>query len=341
MSNVENRKWIMVTGAAGFIAYHAIESLLKSGKAVVGVDNFDPFYDRLTKEANLRDLRAIARETGTPFEFSVADICSLEPAFRADLEISDILHLAAKAGVRPSLLDPEAYLRANVQGTLRLLEFARKRGIRHFAFGSSSSVYGDSTPVPFSEAAPVDQPVSPYAATKRACELFCRNYSHLYGVSVASLRFFTVYGPRQRPDLAIHKFTRQIAGGERVTLYGDGGTERDYTYVSDIIGGVSGALRWLEGTPPGAFEIFNLGGSRTTSLKRLVELIEMELGIQARIEWAPMQPGDVFRTYASVERAQRYLGYAPQVPIEEGIARFVEWYRRANPGLFGVGKRAA
>lgn len=341
MSKPEKRKWVLVTGAAGFIAFHAIEALLKSGHHVLGIDNFDAFYDRAIKEANLRDLREFAGKTGASFEFREGDICDLEPGFRKELEISGILHLAAKAGVRPSLLNPEAYLRANVQGTLRLLEFARHRGIKRFVFGSSSSVYGDSTPVPFSEEASVDQPVSPYAATKRSCELFCRNYSHLYGISVASLRFFTVYGPRQRPDLAIHKFTRLIANGDTITLYGDGSTERDYTFVTDIIRGVIGAFDWIDHSAPGSFEIFNLGGSRTTSLKRLVELIEAELGIQARIEWAPMQPGDVIRTYASVGKARAQLGYSPQIPIETGIARFVEWFREANPALFSDSKKAA
>lgn len=319
---------ILVTGAAGFIAHHVIEALLRSGQDVVGMDNFDAFYERPVKDRNVADLRGIAEETGTRFEFHEADIRTFPFEIFGRTEIESVIHLAAKAGVRPSLEAPEEYMSVNVQGTVRLLEFARERGIGNFVFGSSSSVYGDDTAPPFREESLCVQPISPYAATKRAGELVCSTFCHLYGLKIASLRFFTVYGPRQRPDLAIHKFTRQIHRGQTITLFGDGTTSRDYTFVSDITKGVLSALEWVRKTAkPGEMEIFNLGGSRTTTLLDLVRMIEKELGTEAKINWEPRQPGDVETTFADVSKSKRVLGYSPDFPIHVGIQKFVTWFQ--------------
>jgi len=317
---------ILVTGSAGFIAFHVIEALLRSGRSVVGIDNFDDFYPRAVKERNLADLRAIAKQTGRSFRFVETDIAQITQTFSEDQDFTAVIHLGAKAGVRPSLTEPEAYLHANVTGTLRILEFCRARGIGRIIFGSSSSVYGDDTPAPFSETAHAVSPISPYAVSKRAGELYCSTYATLYPMTIAALRFFTVYGPRQRPDLAIHKFARQISEGTPLVLYGDGSNERDYTYVTDIVQGVMGALQWTAGQKPGTYDIFNLGGSQTTSLKRLVALLEENLGVKAKIQWAPMQPGDVQRTFADTAKARRILGYSPKIKIDEGIAKFVTWF---------------
>jgi UDP-glucuronate 4-epimerase len=240
--------------------------------------------------------------------------------------ISEVIHLAAKAGVRPSVEKPEDYLRANLAGTLRLLEFSRKRGIERFIFGSSSSVYGDESSVPFREDAAAMRPLSPYAASKRGGELYCWNYSCLHRITVAALRFFAVYGPRQRPDLAIHKFSKRIAAGKPIVLYGDGGMERDYTFVTDITEGVQGALAWTRRQPPGSFGTFNLGGSRPISLLALVKHLEGALGKRARIEWAPKHPSDVLKTCADITLAGRELGYRPRIPIELGIQLFADWF---------------
>ncbi|HEX8694187.1 MAG TPA: NAD-dependent epimerase/dehydratase family protein [Longimicrobium sp.] len=317
---------LLVTGAAGFIGSHLCERLLARGDEVVGVDNFDPFYDPAVKRRNLEPSLATGR-----FRLAEADVRrpdALEAAVRAagGGEVEAIVHLAARAGVRPSIQDPLLYAEVNLGGTAGVLELARRLGVGRFVFGSSSSIYGESERVPFSEDDPVDRPISPYAASKRAGELLCHAYRHLYGLSVASLRFFTVYGPRQRPDLAIHRFTRLMSEGRPVPLFGDGRSERDYTYVDDIVQGVEGALRFVD-ERPGAFEVFNLGESRTTSLVRLVELIADALGVRPGIEWLPPQPGDVPRTYADVSKARAVLGYAPSVPVEVGIPRFVEWFR--------------
>jgi UDP-glucuronate 4-epimerase len=319
-------KAILVTGAAGFIAFHVIEALLRRGESVVGIDNFDPFYDPALKCQNIQELESLAQTLGTNFIFSSQDICELNQDVLKNYEFSLIIHLAAKAGVRPSLEDPEGYLRANVFGTLQVLEFARHRKIEKILFGSSSSVYGNDTPVPFREESTADRPISPYAASKRAGELYCYNYATLYGLTIAALRFFTVYGPKQRPDLAIRKFAQKISTGEVITLYGDGETERDYTYVTDIVTGVLGAADWVKLQKPGTYDVFNLGGSQTTSLKQLVALLEKNIKMQAKIRWAPMQPGDVMRTFADISKSKQAFGYAPAFPIEKGIARFAEWF---------------
>lgn len=316
---------VIVTGAAGFIGSHLVERLLSRGAEVVGVDSFDPFYDPAIKRRNLAG--ALALRGFRLVEADICDAAGLPAAVRAaGGEGADaIVHLAAQAGVRPSIAQPLLYSQVNVDGTVILLELARTLGVRRFVFGSSSSVYGNNPTVPFAESDPVDGPISPYAATKRAGELVCHTYAHLYGLSVACLRFFTVYGPRQRPDLAIHAFARRMLRGEPITLFGDGSSERDYTYVSDIVDGIEGALAFTAGEPK--FEIFNLGESQTTTLLRLVELLAAALGVQPAIQWQPPQPGDVERTFADVSKARRMLGYAPRVPVEAGIPRFVDWLR--------------
>jgi UDP-glucuronate 4-epimerase len=311
---------VLLTGAAGFIGSHVAERLVSRGDEVVGLDNFDAFYPRAVKEANVSALRLSPR-----FRLVEGDIRDREVVTGLLDSGTVIVHLAARAGVRPSLEDPALYASVNIEGTAVLLEAARRAGVRRFVFGSSSSVYGDSAPVPFSEEWPALDPISPYAATKRAGELLCSTFVHLYGLRVIALRFFTVYGPRQRPDLAIHKFTRLIAGGRPVPYYGDGSTERDYTYIDDIVGGVEAAVGWTAADGSG-LEIVNLGESRTTRLDALVALISSALGREARLEHLPAQPGDVRRTCADVRKAVRLLGYRPSTSVEDGIPRFVRWY---------------
>lgn len=313
---------IAVTGAVGFIGSHVCQRLLETGNAVVGLDNFDPFYPRSIKEEALAQLRQAPR-----FRFVEGDIRNPDHV-RSALEGADaLLHLAARAGVRPSLEDPPLYASVNVVGTTTLLDACRALAVRRIVFGSSSSVYGDDTQPPFHESATAVRPVSPYAATKRAGELLCATFAHLYGLRIASLRFFTVYGPRQRPDLAIHRFTRLLTEGLPIQQFGDGSAERDHTHVSDIVQGVMGALAWTEAEAP-AHEIFNLGESRTIRLDRLIALIASSLGVAPRIEVHPPQPGDVLRTFADISKARAQLGYNPTVKIEDGIPQFVDWYRR-------------
>lgn len=323
----------LVTGAAGFIGSHVVEALLAAGHQVTGLDNFDDFYPRAVKEANL----AAARASGA-FRLVEGDV--RDGALVAGLLQPDsvVVHLAARAGVRPSILQPELYASVNLLGTATMLEAARAAGVRRFVFAGSSSVYGDSAPVPFREDWPAGQPISPYAATKRGGELLCASYAHLFPMRIIALRFFTVYGPRQRPDLAIHRFTRLIAEGRPVPFFGDGSTERDYTYIDDIVGGVRGAVEWTgAASAGGAFEIVNLGESRTTRLDRLVELISAALAAEglpseARLDRQPPQPGDVPRTCAEVTKARRLLGYAPATTVEEGVPRFVRWFREEANG---------
>jgi len=315
---------LLVTGGAGFIGSHVCDRLVSRGDSVVIVDSFEPFYDPAIKRRNIAD--AVSRGRAEVVEADICDPRAMEEGL-AHHELDAIIHLAARAGVRPSLKRPLEYARTNVEGTLAVLELARRRGIRPFVLGSSSSVYGDSTPVPFSETAPAVRPISPYAATKRAAELLCSSHAHLYGISVACLRLFTVYGPRQRPDLAIHKFARLMTDGMPIPVFGDGGTERDYTYIGDIVQGIEAALDWAVAARPGDFEIMNLGESETTSLSRLVELLAGELAITPVLQHLPPQPGDVQRTFADVGKARSMLGYAPSTSMEEGIRRFVEWFR--------------
>ncbi len=315
---------VVVTGAVGFIGSHVSRALLESGLSVVAVDNFDPFYDRRIKEEALAELSRY-----DAFEFHEADIRDRDAMMARLNGVDAIIHLAARAGVRPSIEDPEAYESINIGGTATLLESARALGINRFIFGSSSSVYGDDTPAPFSEDAPCVDPISPYAATKRAGELQCRVYTHLHGLRIAALRFFTVYGPRQRPDLAIHRFTRLMCSGESIQQFGDGSSERDYTFADDIVQGVLGALHWSAGEGP-AFEIFNLGESNTVRLDELIRLIADAVGVTPKIDRVPMVPGDVRRTCADVSKARRVLGYEPRVSVADGIPRFVQWYEAYN-----------
>lgn len=314
---------MLVTGAAGFIGSHLVDALSAQGNEVVGIDNFDPFYPRAMKERNLAEVGARAG-----YSFREQDMLDV-PALRALLTRETVIvHLAAKAGVRPSLADPVGYARANVTGTAAVLEAARQAGVSRIVFGSSSSVYGDSTPVPFREDAVAIVPVSPYAATKRAGELFLTSVAPIFGFKAASLRFFTVYGPRQRPDLAIHSFARKMVAGQTLTLFGDGTQARDYTYCDDIIAGVIAAIDWTATANIGV-ENFNLGGNRSIPTEAMVTEIARALRIEPRIEWAPMQPGDVQQTAADLTKSGAMLGYAPKTPFPEGIRRFIRWFREA------------
>ena len=315
---------LLVTGAAGFIGSHLCEALVSAGHEVHGFDNFDPFYPRAVKERNLAGLRG-----NRAFRFTEGDVVR-DPLPTGGVEA--IVHLAARPGVQPSLDDPVGYMDANVSGTARLLDQARRDGVARIVFGSSSSVYGDSTPAPFAEDAVADGPISPYAASKRAGELVCRVFTHLYGTRIACLRFFTVYGPRQRPDLAVHRFTDRIMSGQPIVMRGDGSSARDYTYVSDIVDGIVAALQWTTraGVGGAAWRVFNLGGGERVRLDRLIALIGAAAGRQPVIERAPDQPGDVPLTAADLSRSERELGYRPRVGIEEGIRRFVDWYREVH-----------
>ncbi|QYO66175.1 GDP-mannose 4,6-dehydratase [Leptolyngbya sp. 7M] len=315
------KKDVLITGGAGFIGSHLVENLLREGGwQITIVDDLNDFYSPELKRANL------ASFLGDPnVNFVKADIRNeedLTAVFDAQ-RFEMIVHLAARAGVRPSLSQPKLYCETNIKGTLNLLELARLHDVPHFVFGSSSSVYGVNNSIPFSEDDPVRKPISPYAATKAAGELLCHTYSHLYNIRTVCLRFFTVYGARQRPDLAIHKFTRLIAEGKPIQMFGDGTTRRDYTFIDDIIQGVREAMNYAGSM----HEVINLGESETTELKQLIELIEENIGVKAMIEQQPMQPGDVPMTYADISKARRLLGYDPKTKIEAGIPKFVEWFR--------------
>jgi UDP-glucuronate 4-epimerase len=309
---------ILVTGGAGFIGSHLVERLLAECHAVSVLDDFNDFYDPAIKRANVA---AFAKHVPI-YEVDLRDGAAVERVVR-EQRPECIVHLAARAGVRPSIRDPKLYIDTNITGTWHLLEAARLHGVARFISASSSSVYGVIQTVPFSEEMRIDQTISPYAATKMATEQFCSNYAHLYGLRTISLRFFTVYGPRQRPDLAIHSFTRAIDAGRPIQQFGDGSTRRDYTYIDDILQGVTACLRY-EGAP---CDVFNLGESQTTTLAELIAAIEAALGKKAKIERLPEQPGDVPVTFANIDKARRLLGYAPTTKIAEGIPRFVAWYQ--------------
>ena len=310
----------MLTGGAGFIGSHYCEKLLQDGHEVVILDNFNDYYDPKIKRRNLDEVRRVGEFTLIEGDLTDAEL--LETIFSRH-RFDAMVHLAARAGVRPSLKQPLLYERVNVQGTIQLLDHARMQGIERIVIASSSSVYGENEKVPFSEADPVDNPISPYAATKKACELIAFTYHHLYQMNITCLRFFTVYGPRQRPDMAIHKFTRLIDAGEPIPVFGDGSSRRDYTYISDIIDGVQKSLDHCRG-----YHIYNLGESRTITLSELIALIEEKLGKKAVIDRRPTQPGDVPITYADISRAREEIGYAPQVNMAEGITEFVGWFKR-------------
>ena len=315
---------VLVTGGVGFIGSHVCERLLADGHTVCALDDLNDFYDPAIKQNTLRELQARAES----FAFVHADITQ-----RAELDdvlgsmpFDQIIHLAARAGVRPSLEQPALYQRVNVEGTTHLLEAAREHGVQKITIASSSSVYGVNSSVPFSETDPIFNAISPYAASKMACETLGHVYHHVYGMDVCMLRFFTVYGPRQRPDLAIHKFAKLMQSGRPITVFGDGSTSRDYTYVDDTVDGILACTEREFG-----YEVINLGESQTVELSRLIELLESALGIEAQIDRQPLQPGDVPITYANIDKARRLLGYDPQTKIEDGIPRFVEWFRQQNP----------
>ncbi len=309
---------ILITGGAGFIAYHLAARLQDERFEVSLLDNFNHFYDPALKRRNVRDLQA--RGDAHLYELDILDAESLRRAF-AEIRPQAVVHLAAWAGVRPSLENPEIYSMVNVAGTVNLLQLARDFQVSSFLFGSSSSVYGGNERIPFSEDDPVDRPISPYAATKRAGELLCHTYAFHYSMNITCLRFFTVYGPRQRPEMAIHKFARLIQDGQEIPVYGDGESRRDYTYVDDITAGIVAALR----VNP-HFEIINLGESRTTTLLALIAELENALGKKTRRRFLPDQPGDMKITYADIGKARRMLGYQPATPIEDGIRKFADWF---------------
>ncbi|MDH3525595.1 MAG: GDP-mannose 4,6-dehydratase, partial [Acidobacteriota bacterium] len=303
----------LITGGAGFIGSHLTRRLLERGDAVTVLDDFNDYYDPGRKRANVAPY--LGRDGFRLVEGDIRDAARVDGLFREG-RFDCVIHLAARAGVRPSLAEPILYEDVNCIGTLRLLEAARRHGPEVFVFGSSSSVYGINEKLPFSEEDPVDRPISPYATTKRAGELLCYNYHHLYGLKTSCLRFFTVYGPAQRPEMAIHKFTRLLARGEPIPIYGDGSSRRDYTYVDDIIDGVVAALDAEFG-----FEVLNLGGADTTSLADLVRWIAAELDVEPGMQYLADQPGDVPITYADVAKARRLIGYEPRVPMRKGLAR--------------------
>lgn len=312
----------LVTGAAGFIGSHLSERLTSEGWDVVGLDNFDPFYSEEVKRSNIAGLAS--SEKFDLIEGDIRDVdCVGDILGRGDIDV--VVHLAARAGVRPSIEDPLGYQDVNINGTMVMLESAVKNDVKKFVFASSSSVYGNNEKVPFSETDNVDYPISPYAATKKACELLCHTYSHLYGIGMTCLRFFTVYGPRQRPDLAIHKFARLIEAGEAIPVFGDGSMRRDFTYIDDIINGVVAAMERC-----GGYEVYNLGESRPVRLDELITAIENALGKKAIINRLPEQPGDVKQTYADVAKAQNELGYSPKTEIAAGLDGFVRWLRKES-----------
>ena len=310
---------ILITGAAGFIGSHLADVLLQTGNYVMGIDNFDPFYDRSIKEANISG--ALKSKLYQFREGDIRDAHFINECF-SGFNPDVIVHLAAKAGVRPSLVNSEAFYEVNVMGTLMILEAMKKNQIGNLIFASSSSVYGNNKKVPFSEEDSVNNPISPYAASKKSGELLCYTYHHLYNMNVFCLRFFTVYGPRQRPDLAIHKFTKALMKNETISFYGDGTTNRDYTHINDIIFGIIKAVEKVKG-----FDIFNLGESNTITLARLVGLLERFTGRKAQVNYLPLQKGDVLQTYADIRKAKEVLDYNPVMDIERGLRDYVDWYK--------------
>ena len=319
---------ILITGAAGFIGSHLSERLISRGDHVTGFDNFDEFYPRAIKERNLTKLRL--SPSFRLVEGDLANPSNIATALDTANGIDTVIHLAALAGVRPSILNPQHYWTVNVTGTLHLLTACHERGIKRLVFGSSSSVYGKNSSAPFRESDPCNNPLSPYAATKRASELIAFTDHHLNGSSVTCLRFFTVYGPRQRPDLAIHKFTQSIANGQHIEIFGDGTSSRDYTWIDDILDGTLASIEQQTKEAYPSFHVYNLGGARTTSLKNLISLIASSLGKAAHIDWKPEQPGDMSHTLANIDLAQSDLNYSPKVDIQQGIPRFVKWWLTEN-----------
>lgn len=316
---------ILVTGGAGFIGSHVCEHFIKLGHNITALDNFDSFYPITFKKLNLIQLNQSKQ-----FKFYKIDIRDeevLNEIFSSE-KVDLVIHLAAKAGVRPSIHSIADYYDVNVNGTVSLLESMRKHNVRKMLFASSSSIYGNNPKVPFSETDRVDNPISPYASTKKSGELLCHVYNHLYNFDITCLRFFTVFGPRQRPDLAIHKFTRLIDEGKPIPFYGDGSTSRDYTYIDDLVQGINCAIHHLKG-----YQIFNLGESNVITLNRLVHTIEMSLNKKAILNKQPMQHGDVVKTYADISKARAEIGYNPKFDFETGIIEFVKWYKSQKANL--------
>ena len=321
---------ILVTGGAGFIGSHLVERLLADGRAVVVLDNFDTFYDPRIKRGNIA--AASAHDNYTLVEGDIRDQAVLEAVFGAH-DFAAVIHLAARAGVRPSIDDPVEYTSVNLDGTTRLLQACRRHGVDRFIFGSSSSVYGNNKKVPFAEDDVVDYPISPYAATKKAGEVLCHAYHHLFDMKIACLRFFTVYGPRQRPEMAIHKFAALMHEGEFIEQYGDGSTARDYTFVADIVEGIVRATEVASG-----YHVWNLGGSRTIKLAELIRAIGKVFEVEPKVRQLDQQPGDVNQTWADVSKTKRELGWESEVTIEEGLRRFRDWYE-SERSRFPVGTR--
>jgi UDP-glucuronate 4-epimerase len=314
-------KNILITGGAGFIGSHLVDRLLSEGGwRITVVDDFNDFYSPQIKRDNIR--AHLANQNYELVEADIRNYSAVQKAF-AQTNFDCIVHIAARAGVRPSLKEPQLYVETNINGTMNLLELARRNDVKQFVFGSSSSVYGVNEKVPFAENDPIFNPISPYAATKAAGELICHSYAHLYDMRIVCLRFFTVYGARQRPDLAIHKFARLMSHGKSIPVFGDGSTRRDYTYIDDIIAGVRAAIDYDKTN----YEVINLGESRTVELRELIALIEKELGSRAEIDRQPPQPGDVPQTFADISKARRLLNYNPQTQIEAGIKLFIEWFK--------------
>lgn len=311
---------ILITGGAGFIGSHAAKCFLHDDWAVGILDDFNDFYDPAIKERNIADLSGQAQI----YRADIREASEVERILAGGWDT--VLHLAARAGIRPSIADPRLYVETNVTGTFNVLEAARRAGVGRFLFASSSSVYGAATQTPFHESAALTRTLSPYAATKIAGEQLCSTYAHLHGMRVVSLRFFTVYGPGQRPDLAIHKFTRALFEGSPIDQYGEGQTRRDYTYIDDIVQGVRAAADY-EGP---VYDVFNLGGAQTVSLRELIEKLEVATGRKAIIKRWPEQPGDMPATWADISKARELLGYSPDTAIDEGLAKFVSWYRSGH-----------
>jgi UDP-glucuronate 4-epimerase len=318
---------IIVTGTAGFIGSHLCEKLLDQGNEVIGIDNFDDYYDPQIKRKNIEN--CVKNNKFTLFEHDIRDFDKINKIFK-DKNINAVVHLAAKAGVRPSIENPRLYTDVNINGTMILLEMAKKHTIEKFIFASSSSIYGNNRKTPFSESDIVDYPISPYAATKKSGELLCHTYHHLYNLPVTCLRFFTVYGPRQRPDLAIHKFTKLIDQKKPIPVYGDGTMSRDFTYMDDIVNGVLAAIENCQN-----YHIYNLGESKTITVKKMIETIENALGKKAIIDYQSEQPGDVKTTFADISKAKEELEYNPSTTFEQGINKFVEWFKKMykNPNF--------
>lgn len=312
---------VLLTGAAGFIGSHLTERLLDDGYEVAGVDNFDNFYDPEVKRSNIK--KSLENSNFKLIEADIRDAEAMDKSVSADIDI--IVHLAARAGVRPSIEQPLLYANVNINGTVVLLEAAKKHNVTKFIFGSSSSVYGNNEKVPFSEDDNVDLPISPYAATKKCCELICHTYYSLYGIDMTCLRYFTVYGPRQRPDLAIHKFARLIEQDKPIPVFGDGSMMRDFTYIDDIIDGTVAAVEKCAG-----FNIYNLGESEPIVINDLITYLEQALGKKAKKQYLPPQPGDVERTFADITKAKADLGYNPSTSIKEGLEKFVNWLRKSS-----------